>query len=66
MGEAIEVEVTLETMPSVLLDAVAVPEGDAAAKTLGSLGHVAECIVNACRHCKPPGTFPNGGEIING
>ena len=52
-GEAIEVEATFETMPSVLLDAVAVPGGETAAKTLGRLGHVAECIVNAYRHCKP-------------
>jgi catalase len=52
-GDTIEVEVTLETMPSVLLDAVAIPGGDAAAKALGTLGHVAECVVNAYRHCKP-------------
>ena len=52
-GQTIEVEVTLETMPSVLLDAVAIPGGDDAARTLGTLGHVAECVVNAYRHCKP-------------
>jgi catalase len=52
-GEPVEVEVTLETMPSVLLDAIAVPGGEAAAKTLGNLGHAAEFIVNAYRHCKP-------------
>ena len=52
-GESIEVEVTLETMPSVLVDAIAVPGGDAAAKTLGNLGQAAEFVINAYRHCKP-------------
>jgi catalase len=51
--ESIEVEVTLETMPSVLLDAIVVPGGDAAANTLGKIGQAAEFIVNAYRHCKP-------------
>ena len=37
-GDSLEVEITLETMPSVLLDAVAVPGGDAAAKLLGKRG----------------------------
>jgi catalase len=40
-------------MPSVLVDAVAVPGGAAAAKVLGRVGHAAEFIVNAYRHCKP-------------
>jgi catalase len=52
-GDPLEVEVTMETMPSVLFDAVAVPGGDAAAKALGGLGHAAEFIVGAYRHCKP-------------
>jgi catalase len=52
-GDPLEVEVTMETMPSVLFDAVAVPGGDAAAKALGSFGHAAEFIVGAYRHCKP-------------
>jgi catalase len=52
-GDAIEVEATLETMPSVLVDAIALPGGERATKTLGALGHAAEAIVNAYRHCKP-------------
>jgi catalase len=51
--ESIEVEVTLEAMPSVLADAVAVPGGERAVKTLGAIGLAAESIVNAYRHCKP-------------
>jgi catalase len=52
-GDSIEVEITLETMPSVLVDAVAVPGGDAASKALGNVGHAVEFIVNAFRHCTP-------------
>ncbi len=52
-GETIEVEITIETMPSVLVDAIVVPGGDAAAKSLGTNGLAAEFIINAYRHCKP-------------
>ena len=52
-GKTIDAEITIETMPSVLCDAIVVPGGDAAAKTLGTNGQAAEFIVNAYRHCKP-------------
>jgi catalase len=52
-GEPIEVEVTLETMPSVLFDAVAVPGGEAAVKVLGNLGHALEFLKDQYRHAKP-------------
>ena len=63
-GTAIEVEVTIETMPSVLLDAVMVPAGDAAAKTLGLNGQAAEFIVNAYRHCKPILALGAGRTVV--
>jgi catalase len=52
-GEALQVEVTLETMPSVLWDSVAVPGGEAAVKTLGTLGHAVEFLKDQYRHAKP-------------
>jgi catalase len=52
-GQSIEIEATLEVTPSVLVDAVAIPGGEVAAKKLGNLGHAVEAIVNAYRHCKP-------------
>ena len=52
-GDTIEVEVTFETMPSVLFDAVAVPGGKAAAVILGNLGHALEFIKDQYRHAKP-------------
>jgi catalase len=63
-GDSIEVEVTLETMPSVLVDAVAVPAGDAAANSLGNIGQAAEFIVNAYRHCKPILALGAGCELV--
>jgi catalase len=63
-GGEIEVEVTLETMPSVLVDALAIPGGERAAKTLGNLGHAAEAIVNAYRHCKPVLALGAGRSLV--
>jgi catalase len=77
-GGSIEAEATLETLPSVLVDAVAIPGGKDAIDRLNNLGHAAECVVNAFRHCKPilalgdaralvenagvPARLPNGDE----
>jgi catalase len=52
-GDPIEVEVTLETMPSVLWDAVVVPGGEGAVKVLGNLGHALEFLKDQYRHAKP-------------
>ncbi|HEX4886349.1 MAG TPA: catalase, partial [Casimicrobiaceae bacterium] len=52
-GAPIEVSATLETMPAVLFDALAVPGGERAAKTLGNVGHAAEFIKDQFRHAKP-------------
>ena len=52
-GEPLDVEVTLETMPSVLFDAVALPGGEEAMTTLGNLGHALEFVKDQYRHAKP-------------
>ena len=44
---------TLETMPSVLFDAVVVPDGAKAAATLAALGQAREFLRDQYRHCKP-------------
>jgi catalase len=49
----LEAEATLETMPSVLFDAVVVPDGDAGADELGSLGQALEFLKDQYRHAKP-------------
>jgi catalase len=40
-------------MPSCLFDAVVVPDGEAAAAALSSLGHAVEFVKDQYRHCKP-------------
>jgi catalase len=50
---ATEVEVTLETAPSVLWDACVLPGGTDTAATLGNNGQSLEFIKDQYRHCKP-------------
>jgi catalase len=52
-GEPIHVEATLESMPSVLWDAVVLPDGDAAQPALAGLGMAVEFVKDQYRHCKP-------------
>jgi catalase len=52
-GGAHQVDATVETMPSVLWDAVVLPDGDDALEQLGVDGRVLEFIKDQYRHCKP-------------
>jgi catalase len=52
-GGELEADATLETMPSVLFDAVIVPDGQGAAAELSSLGQALEFLKDQYRHCKP-------------
>ncbi|WP_310386044.1 catalase [Roseateles sp.] len=52
-GEILEPDATFETAPSVLFDAVIVPDGEGAANELGTLGHALEFLKDQYRHCKP-------------
>jgi catalase len=77
-GDTLEVEVTLETTPSVLYDAVAIPDGAEAAEFLAALGQAREFVQDQYRHCKPilaigagvqllkaaavPSTLPSGAQ----
>jgi catalase len=65
-GERLEVEVTFETMPSVLFDAVAVPGGKVAVETLQTLGHVLEFIMEQYRHAKPILALGAGTSLVDG
>jgi catalase len=51
-GETVEPDATFETMPSVLFDAVVVPDGDRAADELTVLGHAREFLRDQFRHGK--------------
>jgi len=63
-GNTLEVEVTLETMPSVLFDAVAVPGGKVAVKALGNVGHALEFIKDQYRHAKPLLALGAGADLL--
>ena len=52
-GDAIDVEISLETGPSVLWDAVVLPDGEDAIKELSQLGQAMEFVKDQYRHCKP-------------
>jgi catalase len=59
----IDVEITLETGPSVLFDAVVIPGGEAAA-ALAALGPALEFIKDQYRHCKPILALGSGADLL--
>jgi catalase len=63
-GDPIEVEVTLETVPAVLYDALVVPNGREAVKILGNVGQAAEFIKEQYRHCKPILVLGAGQDLV--
>jgi len=63
-GDELEVEGTLETMPAVLFDAVAVPGGQKALAELGASGHVAEFLKDQYRHAKPLLALGGAAELF--
>ncbi|MDQ2640566.1 MAG: catalase [Pseudomonadota bacterium] len=52
-GEPLEVEISLETAPSVLWDGCIVAPGQAVAAALGNSGQALEFLRDQYRHCKP-------------
>ncbi len=51
-GEAFEVDATLENSPSVLFDALVLPDGTEAVESLARDGHTLEFLKDQYRHCK--------------
>ena len=76
-GSTLDVEISMETAPAPVWDAMAVPDGDASAAALSASGHAKEFLKDQYRHCKPilllgaaaalldaagvPPTLPDGG-----
>ena len=52
-GESVEIEVSMETAPSVVWDALVIPDGRAATEALAGSGHALEFLKDQYRHCKP-------------
>ncbi|MEA2658673.1 MAG: catalase [Candidatus Binatota bacterium] len=63
-GTTIEVDATLESIPAVLYDALVVPSGRDAVKTLGNLGQAAEFVKEQYRHCKPILVLGVGRDLV--
>jgi catalase len=52
-GDPLDVDTSIEATPGVLYDAVALPDGEQAAKTLAAAGPALEFLKDQYRHCKP-------------
>jgi catalase len=63
-GNGLDPDATLETMPSVLFDAVVVPDGAAGADQLIRLGQVREFLMDQYRHCKPILMLGTGERVV--
>lgn len=63
-GSDIDVEVTFESMPAVLFDALVVLGDHEDVRNLGGMGQVVEFIKEQYRHCKPILALGTGKELI--
>lgn len=63
-GDEIEVDVTFESMPAVLFDALVVPGGHEDVRTLVDVGQAVEFIREQYRHCKPILALGIGKDLI--
>jgi catalase len=63
-GGSIDVEVSLEAAPSVLFDAVVLPDGDAAVDALAAVGLVPEFVKDQYRHCKAILALGAGARLL--
>jgi len=64
-GQVIDVEVTLETTPSVLYDALVLPDGAEAVGALAAVGLVPEFIKDQYRHCKTVLALGAGVKLLD-
>jgi catalase len=63
-GSAIEIDATVEAMPSVLFDAVVVPDGSDAIERMTIDGRVLEFLKDQYRHCKPILAIGDGADAL--
>ena len=65
-GAPIDVEISIDASPSVVYDAVVLPDGEDAVKTMSQLGQAMEFVKDAYRHCKPILAFGASGQLLEG
>jgi len=63
-GDPIAAEVSLEAAPSVVWDAVVLPDGQAGVAALSRSGHALEFIKDQYRHCKPILALGAAGSLL--
>ena len=63
-GAPVNVEISIEAGPSVLYDAVVIPDGAAAIKTLCNDGLALDFVKEQFRHCKPMLVMGAGVELL--
>ena len=63
-GDAIEVDVSFEAAPSVLYDAIVLPDGADAVARLKADGRTLEFIKDQYRHCKPLLALGEGAQLL--
>ena len=63
-AHVLDVEITLEAGPSVLYDAVVIPDGEAAAKALSRDAHALDFVREQYRHCKPILVLGAGAALL--
>ncbi len=64
-GKRLPVDSSVEATPSVLFDAVVLPDGRAATDRLATDGRVLEFIRDQYRHCKPMLVFGSGEQLMS-
>jgi catalase len=64
-GDAFEVDVSLEAAPSVLYDALVLPDGEDAVGALDADGRTLEFIKDQYRHCKPILALGAGKHLLS-
>jgi catalase len=62
--DTLAIEVSLEAMPCVLFDALAIPDGRAATETLGNVGHALDFVKDQYRHCKAILALGAGADLV--
>src|SRR4029077_6665964 len=65
-GDPLEVDISIDAGPSVVYDAVVLPEGGEAVKELAQLGQAMEFLKDQYRHCKPILAFGASAALLEG
>jgi catalase len=64
-GDPLEVEISIDAAPSALWDAVVLPDGEEAVKTLAQIGNAMEFLKDQYRHCKTILAFGASGDLLD-